>query len=150
MRNSGKRRTAAVLGAAVVLVVGTSCSPDGPRRAAVAGKVLVDQQPLVAGSINFFPVDGTAGPSAGTVIKNGAYQIARAEGVVVGKNRVEIRGFRKTGRTIPDPMARTAGRLIEEIVPALPPESNDRSTLVRDIRDGDNTLDFDLPGTKDR
>jgi hypothetical protein len=124
------------------------CSRSGPPRAAVAGKVLVDGQPLVEGSISFFPTEGTAGPSAGGVIHDGQYQIPRAQGVVVGRNRVEIRGFRQTGKTVRDIWK--PGESIHERVSALGPEYNDRSTLIRDIQANDNQLDFDLPGTADR
>jgi hypothetical protein len=138
------------LSSTVVLVLGTGCGREGPNLAAVSGKVLVDHEPLVEGAITFVPIDGTAGPSAGAVIHNGFYRLPRRQGAVVGKNRVEIRGFRKTGRQIRDPMAPNAGRRIDEIVPALLPECNDQSTLVRDIHEGDNVLDFDLPGTRER
>jgi hypothetical protein len=124
------------------------CSRPGPPRAAVAGKVLVDNQPLVEGSISFFPTEGTAGPSAGGIIHDGQYQIPRAQGVIVGRNLVEIRGFRQTGKTVRDIWK--PGESINERVSALGPEYNDRSTLVRDIQAADNQLDFDLPGTKDQ
>jgi hypothetical protein len=150
MSNPGIWRATVFLSGIGMLFLGTSCAREGPNLAAVSGKVLVDQQPLVEGAITFYPIEGTEGPSAGAVIQNGVYRLPRRQGAVVGKNRVEIRGFRKTGRQIPDPTAPKAGRLIAEIVPALAAEYNDQSTLVRDIQEGNNTLDFDLPGTRDR
>jgi hypothetical protein len=68
--------------------------------------------------------------------------------VVVGKNRVEIKGFRKTGRKMPDPMAFGTKTLTDEIIQIVPPEYNSQSTLTREIKAGSNTLDFDLPGVK--
>ena len=139
-------RTQALLGCLVVLLFGLGCSGDGLKRAAVSGKILVDKTPLQEGAITFFPTEGTQGPSVGAVIENGAYHIPRDKGVIVGKNRVEIRGFRKTGKRVSDPME--PGKLIDEIVPALAPQYHSQSTLIREIKEGTNTLDFDLPGTK--
>ena len=135
------------LNLAVALVGCLGCS-GGLNRAEVSGKVLVDKQPLERGMINFYPVEGTPGPTAGAEIKNGEYHIPRSAGVVVGKNRVEIKGFRKTGRKVPDPMAFGTNTLTDEVLQVVPPEYSSQSTLVRDIQGGSNVLDFDLPGVK--
>jgi len=124
-----------------LLVLG-GCEASGLRRAAVSGTVRVDGQPLAEGSINFFPTEGTEGPTAGAPIVQGKYQIPRANGVTVGKNLVQIQANRKTGRKVPNPMA--PGTLTDEIVELLPPEYNTQSTLVRTIEPGSNVLDFDL------
>jgi hypothetical protein len=134
-------RAMLVLALGVVAALAVGCA-RGPRLAAVSGTVRVDNQLLVEGMITFFPTDGNGGPSAGAVITNGTYRIPRAQGAAPGRNRVEIRGFRNTGRK-----ARTHGQLADERVPALGPEYNDNSTLVREVQEGDNVLDFDLPGT---
>jgi hypothetical protein len=101
----------------------------------VSGRVLVDGKPLERGVINFLPVNGTRGPGAGGAIENGEFFLDPHEGPIVGSNRVEIRGFRKTGKTM------------AEEVPAVSAEFNEKSTLVREIKDGNNELTFELPGT---
>ncbi len=116
---------------------------DGLRRAAVSGIILIDKEPLPEGAIDFFPIDG---PQVGGVVKNGQYSIPEAKGVIVGSNRVEIRGFRKSGRKVEDVWEK--GKMIEERVFAVPPEYNVKSTLVRAVQAGNNTFDFDLPGIK--
>lgn len=118
----------------------------GPRRAAVSGMVLVDKVPLMEGSISFQPTEGNEGPETGATIVDGKYTVSRADGAVIGKNKVVIRGFRNTGKKIPDIMDRT--KLIDERVKALGEEYNDKSTLVREIVDGKNELNFDLPSLK--
>ena len=128
------------------LLLLSGCSDAGPQRASVSGTVLVDGQPFEEGTINFFPVGDTQGPSAGAVIEKGEYQIERQKGVVVGQNRVEIQGNRKTGRKIPDPMG--SGALVDELVEALPPECNSKSTLSRTVTSGHNTINFDQQGTR--
>ena len=121
------------------------CSESGPQRATVSGKVLVDGQPLQHGSINFLPTEGNDGPTAGAAIEDGRYQIEREKGVTLGKNLVQIHCVQKTGRKIPD---RLSDELVDEWAEMLPAEYNSRSTLVRDITPGTNTLDFDLKGKK--
>jgi hypothetical protein len=136
-----------VVAALITLVLsGAGCARNG-NRAAVSGTVLIDHEPVAEGSINFRPVDGNAGPSTGAVIEDGVYTIPREHGATIGKNRIEIRAFKKSGRKVPDPMARTPGQLTDEVVPAIPPE---HATHVREIVAGDNTVDFDLPGTSAR
>jgi hypothetical protein len=128
---------------AVLLLLALGCA-DGLQRAPVRGVVLVDGKPLERGVINFLPVQGTTGPGAGGEIRNGKYALDARKGPVIGTNRVEIRGFRKTGK-----QKTVMGSAVEEEIQAVPPEFNDQSTLVREIKAGSNTLDFDLPGLKE-
>jgi hypothetical protein len=116
------------------------CSGD---RAKVSGTVTLNGRPIEEGAITFIPVEGTQGPGSGAAIRDGQYHIPADKGVTVGKNRVELRAFINTGRKVKDPTA-APGALTDERVPAFPPEYNDRSTLVRDVRRGSNTLDFDI------
>jgi len=128
----------------ILFALGCS-SGNGPDRAHVQGDVKVDGVPLEKGSIDFFPVDGTQGPSAGGVIENGKYDLALGKGPAVGRNRVEIHGVKKTGRKVPDHMA--PGTMRDETVEAVPADFNTNSTLVRDIAPGSNVVDFnDLKG----
>jgi hypothetical protein len=117
------------------------CSSGGLRTAAVSGTVTLNGQPVAEGSITFIPVEGTTGPERGAVIKDGQYSIPQAKGVVVGKNRVELRSIQKSGKKIQDP-TKPPGTLIDELAEAFPPECNSKSTLVRDIQAENNTLNF--------
>ena len=119
------------------------CGNNGPRRAAVSGHVTLDGQPIDEGVIQFLPVEGTVGPETGGVIANGQYDIPQQRGAVVGKNRVELRASKKTGRKIQDPTGRP-GVLTDEYKEVFPPSSNTNSSLVREIKDEPNTLDFDI------
>lgn len=135
---------------ALAMLVGLSiplgCSSgDGLGRAQVQGEVRVDGEPLDEGSINFFPAGDAEGPSAGGPIAQGKYNIAKVDGPVVGKNRVEIRGVKKTGRMVPNYMV--PGTMQPELYEVLPPDVNTKSKLVRDVADGPNVIDFvDLKG----
>jgi len=140
------RLKATALTLSFTLAVPLGCSSgDGMERAQVRGKVHVDGQPLEEGSINFFPAGTAEGPSAGGVIAQGTYDLPQDLGPVVGKNRVEIRGVKRTGRMVPNHMA--PGTMREELVEALPIDVNTKSTLVRDVASGSNVIDFlDLKG----
>lgn len=116
---------------------------SGDDRAEVTGAVSLNGQAIEEGSISFIPIDGNLGPQVGAVIRDGRFHIPRDQGVKVGKNRVELRAFRMSGRKVQDPTAPT-GTLTDERVPAFPPEYNERSTLVRDVTKGSNTIDFEI------
>jgi len=126
---------------AAVGLFALGCGPGGPKRAAVEGTVKVDGEPVSAGTINFFPADGN-GPSSGGVIANGRYQIAAADGVVVGSNRVEIFGSKPTGRKVPN--AARPGEMRDEVAEIVPVEWNVKSKQVRQVEAETNTFDFEI------
>ncbi len=130
-------------GICVLLATCFGCGNKGLRRAAVAGHVTLDGQPIEEGVIQFLPVNGTVGPETGGIIAKGQYDIPQQRGPVVGKSRVELRASKKTGRKIQDPTGRP-GTLTDEYKEMFPPSSNTNSSLVRDIKDEPNTLDFDI------
>ncbi len=136
-----------LLGMLMGLVVLCGCGQSGPRRAEVAGSVKLNGQDVIEGAIQFIPIEGTKGPSAGAPIKDGKYHIARTGGVVVGKNRVELRATRKTGKKVQDPTAKP-GTLVEEVGESFPGEYNIDSKMSRDVQEGSNTLDFEIQTKK--
>ena len=133
-------------GCALLFVfLATGCgSSDGVPRGAVSGKVTLDGKPVPQGTISFVPVDASAGPSAGATIVDGAYAIDEQGGPVIGKNRVQITAPRKTGKKFPAVPPAPAGSMIEETEESVPAKYNTDSELERDIKAGENTLDFEL------
>ena len=123
----------------ILLVAG--CSDNG--RSEVSGTVKLNGRPIAEGAITFIPVEGNTGPGAGAEIRDGKYFIARDKGVMPGKNRVELRAFRETGRKVQDPTGKP-GMMTFERAMVFPPEYNDKSTLVRDVKPGSDTIDFDI------
>ncbi len=136
-------KIARLCGICIVIATCFGCGKNGPRRAAASGDVTLDGQPIEEGVIQFLPVEGTIGPETGGVITKGHYDIPRLRGPVVGKNRVELRASKKTGRKIQDPTGRT-GVLTDEYKEMFPPGYNTNSSLVREIKDEPNTLNFDV------
>src|SRR5258707_14407081 len=130
---------------AICFVIATcfGCGKKGPQRAAVSGHVTLDGQPINEGVIQFLPVEGTVGPETGGIITNGQYDISHERGPIVGRSRIELRASKKTGGKIQDPTGRP-GVLTDEYKEMFPPGSNTNSSLVREIKDEPNKLDFDI------
>jgi len=105
--------------------------------------VTLDGQPIDGGVIQFLPVEGTIGPETGGVITKGQYDIPQQRGPVVGKSRIELRASKKTGRKMQDPTGRP-GVLTDEFKEMFPPEFNTNSSLVREIKNEPNALNFDI------
>jgi hypothetical protein len=136
-------RTIHLGSSALCMLCFLGCADSGPLTAEVSGTVRLDGRPIEEGSIQFIPVEGSKGPSAGGVIQDGKYHIPRKKGVTVGTNRVELRAFKNAGTKIQDPTA-PPGVRTEARVQAFPPEFNDRSTVVKEIQAGSNAIDFDV------
>jgi hypothetical protein len=117
------------------------CSDAG--KAEVSGTVRLNGELVEEGSIQFIPVEGTKGPSAGAAIKNGKYHVPRSKGAAIGKNRVELRAFKTTGRKVQDPTA-PPGTTVGERAQLFPAKYNDDSTVVKEIKPSGNIIDFDV------
>jgi hypothetical protein len=128
---------------ALALAVAPGCGPtsDDINRQPVSGAVTLDKKPLTQGSITFTPL--ADGPSAGGMIDQGRYSIARADGPAPGSYRVTIVAMQPTGRKLPDPEG-PPGSLAEELQNIVPPRYNTKSELKVEVKEGGNTFDFDL------
>lgn len=78
----------ACLASTLVLAVGCG-SGNELGRVPVSGQVLVDGQPLAAGTIEFSP-QSSAGQSSGAVIRAGKFSIPVAQGLPPGKYTVRV------------------------------------------------------------
>ena len=124
-----------------LLLAGCSRSPN--RR--VWGEVSYKGVAIQEGSIEFIPMEGTAGPSVGSPITDGAYDIPAAKGPLAnGTYRVKLVAVRDTGRWPPGPRYAKSMTIREDI---FPEEYNSKSKLqVKIDADADrNRLDFHLP-----
>ena len=137
-------------------LAGCGGEDDPWPRAAVSGQVKLDGQPLVSGTVTFFPSGTTKGPAAGGEIVDGKFSIPAHEGPVVGTNRIEVRSVQKTGRMVESPSAVEAdgpamdGMLVEEYADVVPQRYNTYSELERTIEpDIENLFDFRLESNGD-
>jgi hypothetical protein len=127
----------------LVLLLLSGCGSGGADRGAVSGTVKIDGKLLEQGSILFTPIEGTHGSVAGGKIENGRFQFSAKTGPALGRNRVEIRAMRKTGKMVPKAFGRP-GEMVPEQVEAIPPRFNAKSELKVEIKPGDNTADFEV------
>ena len=132
---------------AMVALVG--CGGITPNRAPISGQITVGGQPLAKGRILYTPVAPNQGPAASAVVKDGKYSIPRAEGPVVGQNRVEVEAELNLGFAIDDEaaFAKRGGRPL----PAnpIPPEYNRDSQLVVEVKaGGENRYDVTIPSVR--
>jgi len=123
---------------AVVLVLSAGCSAG--LRGSVDGKVSYAGQSVDQGGIAFIPVEGGGGQSVTGHIFGGRYTLDSNAGPMPGKYRIEITWRKKTGNKVPG----EGDHMRDEIVMGIPPKYNSESELVREVKPGHNTFDFDL------
>ena len=118
------------------------CGPRQPERSIISGVVTYKGELVPYADIVFEPVDQPEWEGfycQGQVI-NGKYELLK-NGPVVGKNRVEIHGYRMTNQKAPD----VSGRKLDEAVPMiqglhpyLPAKYNDATELEIEVLSGPN------------
>ena len=136
-------RRVAVLFSVLADVLSMGCQDPRAGRSGVSGSVTFDGSPVAEGTISFVPAGDTLGPLTGGNIVEGRYAIARGDGPLAGKYRVDIVALRKTGKKLRNFM----GEATEEEKEAFLPKgkySGTTSTLEVQIGAGDNTRDFAL------
>lgn len=131
-----------LLAVAVVLALVAGCGSSSGR-STVEGSVKYDGQPVDQGGIVFVPEGQGAAADlvkATGIIEDGRYKFESQRGPKPGKYRVEITWQKKTGEKV----AGGEGQLREKTQQALPAKYNEKSELIREVKSGSNTLDFDL------
>jgi hypothetical protein len=119
------------------------CSRSPTRR--VLGEVSYKGVPIKDGTIELIPIEGTAGPTVGGSITEGAYDVPAAKGpLAAGTYRVKLWAMRDTGKFPPGPRYAKSTTVRESI---FPPEYNIDSKLqVKIDPNADpNRFDFHLP-----
>ena len=114
---------------------------EGPKRAAVKGKVTFDGQPVAEGIISFVGSSSEKQRKTGGPILNGEYNIAEPKGPHAGTYRVEIRWPKPTGQKAKDS---DSGQEIDVKSDVIPKKYNEASELTKEVKLGENTFDFEL------
>lgn len=114
---------------------------SGPRRFAIAGRVIVDGQPMPMGVVSFVPQD-ESGKVAGGPIKDGSYSVSEANGPTAGKYQVQIYWNKSTGKKIRNPMDKD--EMIDEMISGLPAKYGANSELTAEVLPKQTKFDFDL------
>jgi len=127
----------------------TGCGERPPQRAVVSGSVSYQNKPVEFGDIVFQPASQAAGKwfAQGKII-GGKYSLDVTHGALTGKNVVQIRGYKMTGRKRLDIAGKSlseAPKMIDELVPYIPEKFNEASELSVEIQPGENeNVDFSL------
>lgn len=118
----------------LVLVLSAGCS-SRPKTIGMRGEVSYGGNAIERGTVDFIPIDGTAGPSAGAAIVGGRYDVSGKDGVLPGGTYlVRIIGLKKTGKTEWNRLLKN-GAPVELEENFIPPIYNSESTLKVHISD---------------
>ncbi|MEQ8847285.1 hypothetical protein [Botrimarina sp.] len=136
------------LGAAALAASVAGCGEGGPPRSPVSGRVTFNGEPIDEGRISLLPIADTGDGTVTAPITGGEYALRGDNAPAVGEYRVEIEGFRKTGRTVrnlasPD-RNKAAPPTVDEVTPFVPPQFNLQSTLSIRVTAEPTQKDFDL------
>jgi hypothetical protein len=111
----------------------------GPPSGAVNGEVTLDGQPVKNGRILFTPIDRQTQPAGGT-ISDGKFTVSD---VPVAKMRVEINGNKVIGkRRVYEDSPNSP--IVEEVAELVPRKYNINSELTLDVKEGSQTVQYDL------
>lgn len=72
----------------------------GGSTISVSGELSLAGKPIDTGNVRFFPVMETEEKGAVGPISNGRCEIAEKQGLVAGKDMVQVSGMQKAGRMI--------------------------------------------------
>ena len=138
-----------VVGLALLLLPG--CGGGGRKEglAPVTGQITYDGQPVPAGHIYFYPVDGKRS-SSGSIEADGKYALTSytsGDGALIGKHKVVI-DAKEPGAPLPNPDDPDAFKpgAIKPPARILPAQYYDQATtpLEVDVKDEDNVIDFPI------
>jgi hypothetical protein len=135
--------------AACIAAMACGCGRDGPERVKVSGKVSFRGEPLKTGEIRFIPTKDAEGPTEGTLIVDGQYEVSGKGGVPVGAHTVVIVAWNRPAprRDMPSPNAVSAGPNNESPrKQLLPAKYNTQSQLEIILKPGSRSVvqDFAL------
>ncbi len=145
----------AALAAAALLSSG--CGSSYPATAPVSGKVTLEGEPVIKGTIMFYPEDGR--PAMGDIQPDGTYQLrtfAEADGALPGKHQVTIKSTEVVGGHQPESFEEEVAMGTEaggqpttagELKWLVPPEyaRQETSPLEAEVTLGkENEFNFDL------
>jgi len=120
-------------------VMGCGSGPTGPKLVPVSGTISFDGSPVPEGRILFRKTDGD-GRAFSADIKGGSYQLEAEPGhmsVVITASRLIPGKFDNSNGT-PEPV----GEMY------IPPQYNDATMLVADVKDAGGVFPFELSSAK--
>jgi hypothetical protein len=121
---------------ALLLFAVLLCTGCRSKDLEIKGKVTLAGKPINLGTISFQPAEGH-GPTAAEKVADGQFSVR----IMPGKYNVQITGFRKVGQqhaNVSDPNS----PMKDILEPIVPNRYNTASTLTREIKPGEQQVDF--------
>jgi hypothetical protein len=134
---------------ALLLLVCGGCN-SGPRLEHVGGTVSCDGQPVENGTLELIPIADTDGPSMGSAIVNGRFDVPAKKGARSGGTyKVVITALRPSSKTVPN-IFDPSGKPLALGEQFIPPRYNTQSelTIVISTDAGQNEHHFELEGAE--
>jgi len=134
---AGKQWHTALVAVGLLLAGLGGCGEKGPPLGRVSGTIALGGRPLADAAVEFQPEQGGA-PSHGTTDAQGRYELIYLPGqpgALLGSHRVSISTYRRLSN---------ADGTTTVVPEGVPPQYNEDSTLVREVKPGRNTIDFEL------
>ena len=128
------------------------CGRGEFRPKIVYGTVMVGDQKVETGQVRFVPIDATAGaPPGASPIVVGQYRIDARGGVPLGRYRVEVDAYKKTGRQVRG-FTGTEQGMIDELVHMGPEKYGgpDSPLIVELTADSDGRIDIQIPNETEK
>lgn len=122
-------RTLAASALAILAIGGCGGPADSFTRFPAEGSVMLDGQPLKAGTITF--IAQQEGASSSAEIADGAFRLDDDDGLSPGPYRVEVYSIQPTGRKVPT--ADDPNTMIDETTNLVPRRYNVQSTLTTNV-----------------
>ena len=138
MLNRHQRALLIVIGCLAIALEGCS---NKDEQFEIRGQVTYQDQPVAEGKILFMPNDESR-PQAIAKIVDGEYVTASPGGVFVGEYKVQVFGYRGTGKV--QDLGELYGGKQEQQVQYLPAKFNHETELTVDISPEESEYDFEL------
>jgi hypothetical protein len=143
-------RSVLVLAMGFACLALSGCGKQGLPSKVLHGSVTCGGETVSTGSVSFVPVSDTAGPTSSARIVDGQYRIEDRGGVPLGKHRVQVEAWKKTGRKVHGTYHGRGDPTMRDEEVRVGPEiyAGVQSPLVVDIKaDSDGQFDIVLPGS---
>lgn len=134
----------------LLLATLVGCQHESVKRMPLEGRVSFNGESIADGKIALIPHsrEKNAGAPVSAFIQQGKFTFDAKSGPMLGSYRVEVEGYHKTGRQIPDlvtplPPGQQRGT-IDEKLPFVPPKYNSDSNLTAEVNADTKELNFDL------
>jgi hypothetical protein len=122
----------------LLIFIATFMGCSGGTGVSISGKVTLDGEPLDDATISFVPISSGQQDAGWATVEDGRFTVPTSSELGTGQFRIEIRALRSAGQ------ANSNDPTLVEAKEIIPIRYNLKSELTREIKIGQNQVDFDL------